>query len=145
MLPLDGFLTVPPLLDKMSRSQSVRYRETLPAARFFSFPLVRRVFCSYFITFRKTTAFRIPCKIPHFRAFQKAASIANLYKIINALDLPADHILRPEKVCYTPEQEQVMIAVQSCGEQIQEMYVEIGWALVQVSKGEKGTKKTDGY
>jgi len=68
----------------------------------------------------------------------------NLYKIINALDLPADHILRPEKVCYTPEQEQVMVAVQSCGEQVQAMYVEIGWALVRVSKGEKGAKKTDG-
>jgi len=33
-----------------------------------------------------------------------------------------------------------MMAVQSCGEQVQAMYVEIGWALVQVSKGEKGAK-----
>lgn len=27
-----------------------------------------------------------------------------LYKIIRALDFPADHIFRPEKVPYTPEQ-----------------------------------------
>jgi len=71
-------------------------------------------------------------------------TVENLYKFINALDLPADYIFRPEKACYTPEQEQVMVAVQSCGEQVQTMYIEIGWALVQVSKGEKGAKKTDG-
>ena len=68
----------------------------------------------------------------------------NLYKFINALDLPADQLFRPDKVCFSPEQEQAMLAVQSCGEQVQAMYIEIGWALVKVSKGEKGAKKTDG-
>jgi len=37
-----------------------------------------------------------------------------------------------------------MLAVQSCGEQVQAVYIEIAWALVKASKGEKGAKKTDG-
>jgi len=50
----------------------------------------------------------------------------NLYKFINALDLPADHLFRPDKVCFSPEQA---------------VYIEIAWALVKASKGEKGAKK----
>lgn len=72
---------------------------------------------------------------------KRQPSFENLYKIVNVLDLPSDHIFRPEKVGYTLEQEQVMRAVQACDEQVQAMYIEIGWALVRVSESEKGAKK----
>ena len=67
------------------------------------------------------------------------------YKIIHALDFSADHIFWPEKACCTPEQEQLIRAIQSCGEHDQAVVMETAWACVRALQREKGAKKTDGY
>jgi len=67
------------------------------------------------------------------------------YKIIHALDFSADHIFWPEKASCTPEQEQLIRAIQSCGEHDQAVVMETAWACVRVLQREKGAKKTDGY
>ena len=54
-----------------------------------------------------------------------------LQSIIRVLDIPADHIFRPDKAEYTPEQEQLMRAVGSCDEQAQAVFYKIGWAYVK--------------
>jgi len=66
-------------------------------------------------------------------------------KIIHALDFSADHIFWPEKTCCTPEQEQLIRAIQSCGEHDQAVVMETAWACVRALQREKGAKKTDGY
>ena len=64
----------------------------------------------------------------------------SLYKIINVLDIPADHIFRPEKVCYTPEQEQIMSAVQSCNDRDKAVFMEMAWAYVRAVRDGKEAK-----
>jgi len=71
-------------------------------------------------------------------------SLEVLYKIIRTLDFSADHIFWPEKACCTPEQEQLIRAIQSCDEHDQEVVMETAWACVRALQREKGTKKTDG-
>lgn len=71
-------------------------------------------------------------------------SLENLHKIINVLDFSADHIFRPEKACCTPEQEQLIRAIQSCDKQDQVVVMETAWACVRAFQHEKGTKKADG-
>jgi len=65
------------------------------------------------------------------------------YKIIRVLDFSADHIFWPEKVPCTPEQEQLIRAIQSCNERDQAMFMEIAWAFVQAAQGKKSAKKAD--
>ena len=71
---------------------------------------------------------------------KRQPTFESLYKIINILDIPADHIFRPEKVCYTPEQEQVMLALQSCEEKEQAILMEITWAYIRATKNDKKAK-----
>jgi len=65
------------------------------------------------------------------------------YKIIRVLDFSADHIFWPEKVPCTPEQEQLIRAIQSCNERDQMVFMEIAWAYIQALQREKGAKKAD--
>jgi transcriptional regulator with XRE-family HTH domain len=59
-------------------------------------------------------------------------------KIIHALDLSADHIFWPERMPYTPAQEQLIRAVASCGERDKAIFMEIAWAFVRAT--ERGDK-----
>lgn len=68
----------------------------------------------------------------------------NFYKIIHALDFSADHIFWPEKAPCSPEQEQLLRAIQSCNERDQAIVMETAWACVQALQREKGAKKADG-
>ena len=67
----------------------------------------------------------------------------NLRSLIRILDIPADHIFRPEMASYTHEQEQLMRAIQSCGEQDQAVLMEMAWAFLRATRGAKGEKEAD--
>jgi len=53
------------------------------------------------------------------------------YKIIHALDISADHIFWPEKVTYTPEQEQVIREFLDCSEWEQSVILKTMQTLVR--------------
>lgn len=66
------------------------------------------------------------------------------YKVIRALDFSADHIFWPEKAPCSPEQEQLIRAIQSSDERDQAVFMEAAWAYVRALQSEKGaTKKAD--
>ena len=67
----------------------------------------------------------------------------NLYSLIRILDIPADSIFRPEMAVYTPEQEQLMRAIQSCDEQEQVTFMAIAWAYLRTVKRTKEEKEAD--
>jgi putative transcriptional regulator len=56
-----------------------------------------------------------------------------LSKIIRALDFSADQIFWPEKVPYTPEQEQLIRAVAACNEHDKAIFMKIAWEFVRAS------------
>ncbi len=58
-------------------------------------------------------------------------SLENLYRIVRALDIPAERIFRPDKTGYSPELEQLMRALQACGEREQKVFLEIAWAYIR--------------
>jgi transcriptional regulator with XRE-family HTH domain len=62
------------------------------------------------------------------------------FKIIHALDLPADCILWPGKTPYTQEQEQLMQAVSSCNEHDRAIFMQAGWAIVNAAKADENLK-----
>lgn len=65
-------------------------------------------------------------------------------KIIHVLDFSADHIFWPGKITCTPEQEQLIRAIQSCGERDRAVVMETAWACIRALQREKGAKKADG-
>ena len=67
-----------------------------------------------------------------------------LQSIIRVLDIPADHIFRPDKAEYTPEQEQLMRAISSFGKQEQAMFMEIGWAVVRAARNNRDDQEPTG-
>ena len=54
-----------------------------------------------------------------------------LFKILHALDLSADHIFWPERTSCTPEQDQLLKALQSCNEREKAVFMGIAWAYIQ--------------
>ena len=66
-----------------------------------------------------------------------------LYSIIQILDIPADHIFRPEKAAYTPEQEQLIRGLQSCGKREQDIFMKTAWAYIRAVRKEKETNTAD--
>ena len=71
---------------------------------------------------------------------KRQPTFESLYKIVNFLDIPADYIFRPKTVPYTPEQEQLLIAVQSCAEKERAVFMEIAWAYIRATKDGKEAK-----
>ena len=57
----------------------------------------------------------------------------SFYKIIRTLDLSADHVFWPERAGHTPEQEQLIRALESCNERDRAILVEIAWAFVRAA------------
>ncbi len=54
-----------------------------------------------------------------------------LYKLVHALDLSADHIFWPERVSFSPDQEQLVRALASCNERDKAIFMEMAWAFVK--------------
>ena len=63
---------------------------------------------------------------------KRLPKLENLFSIIRILDIPADQLFRPDKVDYTQEQEQLMLALSSCSEREQKVFMQTAWAYIRV-------------
>jgi DNA-binding XRE family transcriptional regulator len=61
------------------------------------------------------------------------------FKILRVLELSADQIFWPEKMQYTPEQEQLIRAVSSCSERDKAIFMETAWAFVRAAGNENNS------
>ena len=60
------------------------------------------------------------------------------YKIIRTLDISADQIFWPEKITYTPEQEQVIRELLACSEREQAVIIKTMRTLIRSLREENG-------
>jgi len=74
---------------------------------------------------------------------KRLPKLENLFSIIRVLDIPADHIFRPDKIIYTSEQERLLASLQSCSERDQTVFMQSAWAYIRAVRGDGGSENPD--